>query len=279
MRYHVVSLVAVFLALGIGILLGSNTNFLNVQKLIKMQDSMIKKLENTQKELSAEKRESAGRMQEEEDYIRQLEEKSIPLLMDHRLTGVSVGVVSIGDFAPDAINDGIVTKLLGDADATVAFRVKIQLAKLEQHAAAYQGDFAGDFAAGLIQGAAASGDVTSKLIEDGSVVDGGFDRGAQAIVFVLGDNVDPALVKKLIFPLENAIMNRQGGTVANVALGKPDAEGAAFGDGGFPLIQNIETIPSQAEFVSFLSKNIEVQSERFNPATDMAPTPEGKGKK
>jgi hypothetical protein len=109
------------------------------------------------------------------------------------------------------------------------------------------------------------------------VVEGGFDHGVQGIVFVLGDNIDPAIAKKLILPLENAVINQQSGTAANVMLGTKDANTATFEGSGLLLVSNIESVPAQVEFISYLAKNIELQSERFNPATDMpeaVPPPE-----
>lgn len=254
-KYHVISIVAVFLSLGVGIFVGSNTNFFNIDAVMKKQDDIINRLEDTHKELQAQIGLERARQKESQDYIAQLENKSIPLLMQGRLRGMSVGIVEVGDFPGGANKDVVVVDVLNRADCVMAFKVRLSLAEIQQIGAGRQGNVYDDLAAEFLLGAAQSSELTTILQTNGAVLAGNFQKPVQGIVFVLGENVDETLASKVLLPLENSVVSHDGAAV-NAIVGKSQAYEKLFADSKIPMIENIETITSQAELINRLGARL-----------------------
>ena len=87
MRYHVISLVAVFLALGIGILIGTT---LVERGLIAEQKAEIKSLKKTFDEIREKNQSLNSELQEYRSYA----EQSRPYIVPGRLNGASYVVVT-----------------------------------------------------------------------------------------------------------------------------------------------------------------------------------------
>ncbi len=87
-RYHIISLVAIFLALGVGILLGSATFGQNITK--RLRDS-IENVRVTNEQLREENGEAQARIQNDEEFATAVE----PSLLDDALLGQTVVVFEI----------------------------------------------------------------------------------------------------------------------------------------------------------------------------------------
>ena len=273
MRYHVISIVAIFLALGVGIFVGSNTNFMNVKILIKRQDALIHRLEQTQKDLKKEKEEAQATRREDQQYIKSLEEKSFPLLMSDRLSGIRLGLAAVGDFPIAGINENVMADILERSGADVAYRVHLSLPGLSQMAGGHTGNLANDLAGELVHGGSLQG-MTTRLARDGWLLQGDFQRPVQGLVFVIGDNLNPRLAEQILFPLEHAVVQKHHGIAANAAFGSDRERERLFRKAGIALLSDIETVPAQVEFVTGLWTNVKQPGERFNPDTDLTPAAE-----
>ncbi len=99
MRYHIASLVATFLALGIGILIGSI--MLGNDTLVKQQQQLTRKLELQIEELR-KKNEAVqaivNNLETSNDVKEQFEKQSLPFLLAGRLSGYQVAIVEINNY-------------------------------------------------------------------------------------------------------------------------------------------------------------------------------------
>jgi hypothetical protein len=118
-KYHVVSIVAVFLALAVGIVLGTNVLSGDVLKNLKTQTSDLRK---QAQDLRAQNQQQQGLISTNEDFLRGLE----PMAVAGLLAGRHVAVVSVPD-APKSVRDDAV-KTLGDAGAIVTVQVDLDAA-------------------------------------------------------------------------------------------------------------------------------------------------------
>jgi hypothetical protein len=93
-RYHVISLIAVFLALGVGVLLGASIG----------GDSLSgaqKKLESSLRGDLRDARGKASDLQGEVGVRDEFERQAYPILVKDLLPGFRIGVVAVGDLPPD----------------------------------------------------------------------------------------------------------------------------------------------------------------------------------
>lgn len=106
-RYHIITLVAVFLMLGVGILIG--TTMVGNETLIKQQDQLADRLEDQLNGLRMEALEVQERcdlLEEENSTLRLFSEKIVPFTVADRLTGARVAVFEVGGPASDdLLND------------------------------------------------------------------------------------------------------------------------------------------------------------------------------
>lgn len=116
MRYHIASLVAVFLALGIGILIGSAV--LGERALVQQQAHLIDRLEADLQKVTGEKREltkEAGGLKEEVRSADRFSRSVMPLLVADRLYGKQVAIIKTGNGVESKVVDDLsrVLKLSG----------------------------------------------------------------------------------------------------------------------------------------------------------------------
>ncbi|HEY3373873.1 MAG TPA: copper transporter [Candidatus Aquicultor sp.] len=104
MRYHIASLVGVFLALAIGILLG--TVIVDKGLLIDQQQALVKKIEQNFDELRTENR----TLKDEVSTQRQFADQIIPLTVKDRLAGDNVAVIVTGS-AGDEVVSGMLSSI------------------------------------------------------------------------------------------------------------------------------------------------------------------------
>ena len=175
-RYHVASLVAVFLALVIGILVGVGIADRGVR-----EDALRRDLANARSQLDQAQGKSAFLVRQQkatQDFV----DSSYPALMAHRLDGKRIALVFVGSVDDDVRSS--VQKAVGDAGGKVAFMRALKLpvdrktmqsalARRRQLIASYAGDDGlGKLGQGLAQELVSGGDtplwnaVGTKLIEE-----------------------------------------------------------------------------------------------------------------
>ncbi|MDI6870041.1 MAG: copper transporter [Bacillota bacterium] len=101
-RYHIVSLVAVFLALGLGILIG--TAALGERVLVQEQNRLIERLESDVTRLTNERRDLQRELSQERAALRQADRfgrEVLPYLVADRLYGKQVAVIRLSP-APES---------------------------------------------------------------------------------------------------------------------------------------------------------------------------------
>ncbi|MBE0467833.1 MAG: copper transporter [Candidatus Desulforudis sp.] len=121
-RYHIASLVAVFLALGIGILVGSS--ILGVDTLASQQEQIAERLENHLNELREENRmvrAEVTALEAEIDLQSQFLKDVLPFLVGGRLDGYQIALVEISTYPVDHDLRG----LLKNAGAEVVSTTRI----------------------------------------------------------------------------------------------------------------------------------------------------------
>jgi hypothetical protein len=115
-KYHVVSIVAVFLALAVGIVLGTNVLSGDVLSNLKTQTSDLRKEAQA---LRDQNQQQQDQLSDDESFAAALE----PVVVADRLSGRNVVVVSMPN-APKSVRDGAV-KVLTEAGASVTTQVDV----------------------------------------------------------------------------------------------------------------------------------------------------------
>mgnify|MGYP000675221537 CR=1 FL=1 len=122
LRYHIVSLVAVFLALGIGILVGSTV--LGGETLVKQQQELASRLEQHLEGLRRENdalRAELGRAEKEKQIFNEFADEVLPLLVADKLKGRRIAVIETAPY--DTRQD--VKPILERAGGTVSTAVTV----------------------------------------------------------------------------------------------------------------------------------------------------------
>ncbi len=252
-RYHVVSLAAVFLALGVGILVGSNTNFFGISSIIKSQNSIIEKLEENYKEIRKEVKETKAELNETEKYKKLLEDSVLPKLLSGKLDGLDLGVVVLGEPKDDTMNEDAFLGRLKTSGGRISFKVHTSLAVLKELLGKDPGLTVPLLAKEMLNGADFGTSFTDNLVSEGALVSGSFEKPVGGIVFILGSNLDLYDVRRIVLPIENVIENNEG-LVLNAAYGRKSAYMNIFKAGRLPYFQNIEKLNGQVDAVSQLSE-------------------------
>lgn len=98
-RYHVVTLVAVFMALGIGIIIGSA--LLGNDALVQQQREMTDRLEQQLEEMRQENKAVQAKIHDleaEQTIQKQFEKQILPALITDKLAGVSVAIIETNNY-------------------------------------------------------------------------------------------------------------------------------------------------------------------------------------
>ncbi len=98
-RYHVVTLVAVFMALGIGIVIGSA--LLGNDALVQQQREMTDRLEQQLEEMRQENKAVQAKIHDleaEQTIQKQFEKQILPALITDKLAGVSVAIIETNNY-------------------------------------------------------------------------------------------------------------------------------------------------------------------------------------
>jgi hypothetical protein len=115
-KYHVVSIVAVFLALAVGIVLGTNVLSGDVLKNLKAQTSQLRK---EAQDLRAQSQQQQNQISADQNFVQAI----APMAVAGRLHGQHIVVISVPN-APKAVRDQA-TKTLTDAGAEVTAQVEL----------------------------------------------------------------------------------------------------------------------------------------------------------
>lgn len=118
LRYHVISLISVFLALAIGVLLGIAMADRNI-----ITDRLQSEVTGIQEQLDEQRELLAERNQEISEQERSLDEMSEAMLAD-QLQGVNVALV-LGPWADDGVADGVQNSLVDRAGADLTSRRRL----------------------------------------------------------------------------------------------------------------------------------------------------------
>jgi len=120
-RYHVVSLVAVFLALGIGVIMGSAViDRATINVLEDQEDRLRAEIEDARNRIS----ELEGELGAIQDQQQRLADEGSEVLLDGRLEGVPVVVVAPEDVGGETFD--ALTELLAGADAQLLGLVRLR---------------------------------------------------------------------------------------------------------------------------------------------------------
>lgn len=93
-KYHIASLVAVFLALGIGIVIG--IALLGNDSVTKTQETIIKDLRNNYDKINTENKDAQADIKKLQSLINnnhEYEKKTLPLFMDNKLQGQQIAII------------------------------------------------------------------------------------------------------------------------------------------------------------------------------------------
>jgi len=182
-RYHALSLVAVFLALGIGILLGVTLG----DSLVSEADKGVRKsLRGDVIEAREKEREARAEAAERDRLI----DAAVPILLDDRLAAKRVGIVATGDL-PAKVRDGTrdaVEGAGGELDSTSALGLPEDLAELARAGGEDAGEtvaepgLAREYGSQVGRSLAAGGDLARAFQDDFPGRFRGDYSGADAIV-------------------------------------------------------------------------------------------------
>jgi len=261
-RYHAISMAAVFVALGIGIIVGSNTNFLGIRSLIERQDTVISKLEANYKEIRKEVSEARDNLQETRQYVDRLETMSIPLLLAGKLDGLRVGVVVIGESEGSDVGEEPLLARFKSAGAIVSYKMRTSLPRLEEMSIDHGTGFINEISKELLEGTQAGSKYTDTFITEGILLSGGFEKPVGGVIFILGDDLKLDLLRRLVLPIE-AMMQNNGGLVINVTYSENRNYRNIFRANHLSYYQDAAGLPGQIEAISGLSEMFLQHKERI----------------
>jgi len=251
-RYHAISIAAVFLALGVGIIVGSSTNFFGITSILARQNNVINRLEDNYKDIRKEVHDTRVELNASKQYSTSLENDVIPRLLSGKLDGLRFGVVTVGDLQEEA-TEGSLIGPLKSAGAANAFDLHVTPEKLTELAGQDAGVFVAQFGKEILRGAAFGSKYTDPFMKDGSVISGGFEKPVDGIVFLIGENVDPKVIRDILIPLETLVQGNKGVALTAVYGVKKDYE-LIFKTTNILYYSNAETLPAEIDIITHLEE-------------------------
>lgn len=100
-KYHIASLVAVFLALGIGILVGNNFSAIGNEILVQQQKQLIDRLERDFDKIRDENKKAQEAITDYKTSVsvhKQFEKQMIPSMVAGKLTGLNVAIIETSNY-------------------------------------------------------------------------------------------------------------------------------------------------------------------------------------
>ncbi|MBS3887073.1 MAG: copper transporter [Dethiobacter sp.] len=245
---HVISLVAVFLALGLGILIGTT---LSDEMLITQQRLLIEQMTKEQKGLREERRAMEARLQtvvHDLSLWKKYQEALYPILVSGALTGKRVSVIVHGAEMPPGV-----LEILRDADAILCNLIRIR----ERQALNDTASGVGAALAALTANELLTAEMEESLapfLADERILLEQLDRGKpDAVILVLGELefTDKRLVNELV-----AGLPQDRFTV--VGLEWSSVRASLFGQlraAGISTIDNADTVFGQVSLLAVLRGN------------------------
>ncbi|GAW92397.1 copper transporter [Calderihabitans maritimus] len=265
LKYHIASLVAVFLALGIGILVGSTV--IGDDLIVKEQKELIDRLEGDFAKLREQnqifQRELAATRSSAETY-QEFAEKIFPLLVADRLKGMKVAVVGSGASINELQNltdslklagaeicsiTGVADPSLQDKDKLFTMMRQLGLATF-QELLSYLGHSVGK--------AIAEKDATAKAsLEHFDLVEtiGSYDNEVDAVVLVGRNGEGTAdLVKFFTLSLIKILQQQQIEVIGTQLSGGDSSFLTHYQKLHIKTVSNIDTVPGMTDLVFMLQK-------------------------
>lgn len=253
LRYHVISLAAVFLALGVGIIVGSNTNFFGFSSLIDRQELVISRLEGNYKEIRKEVKEAKTELKTVQDRSKSLEEEILPKLLNGKLDGLRVGVVIVGQAAGETAGEEPFMARLKTAGAVVSYKMNLPLQRLQELADAAGPGFLTTFAGELSQGTAFGASSTDILFKEGFVSQGGFEQPVGAILVIIQEDQDLQIMRDYLVPMESVI-SESDVIIFNVVMNEGEAYSNIFRTRRLNLYGGVSELKGQVDVISGLAE-------------------------
>lgn len=257
-KYHVVSIAAVFLALGIGILVGGSGNLIGGNTVMDRQNAIISGLEANQNETKQEIRQTRDFLKQTSEYVQTLETKTIPELLKGRLDGVTYGIVGIGNFSPEMNPADKTRDIFGGAGAKITWQVKLSEEKLAALTAS-DTQTALDALAKELLGAGAP---EAPILGKAELVSGPYPSSVNSVVFSLGENLSPSSISEIVTPLIRALQALDASTIVLFAGASDDYDKELSSD-SVDFVPNAETLPGCVHAVVELENNFS-ESEKRN---------------
>jgi hypothetical protein len=251
-RYHVVSLVAVFLALGVGIVVGSNTHLVGTDTLIEKQDQIIRRVQVNFAAIQKERSDAQAALKANQEYVTRLEQTVIPTLFEGKLAGARLGAVIVGTL-PDDSSESVVLGPLKKAGATIGFKMKLPLDTLAREAAGHTDAALKRLAAELLLGNAVPRDIPHRLSTEGLLLFGDFSAPVNGVVFILGTDLDVGRVQSFLVLLEGYVRANRG-IVANAMFTGNDAVEAALRRPNLSVYTDVQSVAPQSAMITELSE-------------------------
>ena len=242
---HVISLVAVFLALGLGILIGTS---LSDEMLITQQRLLIEQMTKEQKGLREERRAMEARLQtvyHDLSLWKKYQEALYPFLVNGALAGKRVSVIVHGAEVPPGV-----LEILNDADAILCNLIHIRERQALSAVPAGIGRALAVLAANQSL-TAEKEEALALFIADGSIFQEQLDKGTpEAVILVLGEEelTDKRLVSELISKLAKERFKVVGLEWSSVKA----SNFAQLKAAGISTIDNADTVFGQLSLLAVL---------------------------
>lgn len=262
LRYHAISLAAVFLALGVGIIVGSNTNFFGFSSLIDRQEQVISRLEGNYKEIRKEIKETKSEMKAAQDRSKVIEEEILPQLLAGKLDGLKIGVVIVGQEAGESAGEEPFLARLKTAGALVSYKLNLPLQRLKEMSEEAGSGFFPAMAGEITEGTALGASFTDTLRKDGLVSQGGFEQPVGAVVVIVLDDQDLQIMREQLIPLESEITGREV-ILVNAVMNGTEAYGNIFRAKKLHIYGGVSELKGQVDLVSGLAE-IYIQKKELN---------------
>lgn len=260
MRYHIASLVAVFLALTVGIVLG--TAIVNRGVLVRQQTALVSGL----REEFATLRDRNRALQDKANADDRFFQSVVPVLVDKRLAGKRVAVVSTNKQDTAEVRQVVIT--LRQAGARVNYITVLSadlgtkdgatVAKLEKvymreklKGAALKDRLMSDITTQLAQRTEPA--FLTQLADMGILAVSGTDAmPAQSVVFVAGAG-DKTMLTQVQIPMIAALRKRQTPVIGVESTGIKESAIGAYQDAGAGTVDNIDSPIGEVSLVYSLS--------------------------
>ena len=265
-RYYIASLAAIFLALGIGIVIGGA--LIDDDAMGRRQEQLIVKLEREFNQLRAEKKALQAGLADREvelEVLRQFNREVLPLMVNGLLANRTIGIVKTNHTVPNTLKEDLIS-VLELAGAQVRRHIDVTLwppsSSTHQALAAHLGLREDDswfnqvlsaFAAAVVSGQESA--VLASLQANNLIQVNQMATGPVDTLILLGGSYEEKLdrVEQLDLVLAKAAKDH-GATVVGVEpLAALKSYIPRYKSAGLATIDNIDTLPGQVALILALA--------------------------